>query len=279
MKLRSIIRWEFLHAVQSKQFLIMSVLIPALATIGIVVANSQQSAVAQGPSGPPPAYVVALILAVILFMGAFINGVMALYGVVKEKQSRVVELILSSVSAREMMAGKIIGLGIAGLIQVTVWIVVAYFVAAQFAPISLSALGAVHWLTYPLYFALGYLLIASIYAAAGAVMKDVQSGGVGGLVGIIPYLPIMFTAFIVENPDHLLVRIAGFVPPFTPSVMMLRVGATAVPEWEIALSLVSLALGVFLTMRVAAKIFEVGLLMYGKAPSVRELWKWTRAAR
>ncbi len=233
----------------------------------------------QSLSGPPPAYVVALILAMILFMSAFINGVMALYGVVKEKQSRVVELVLSSISAREMMAGKVIGLGLAGLLQVIVWVTTAYLIGSQFATISLEGLTLVHWITYPIYFVLGYMLIASIYAAVGAVMKDVQSGGAGGLVGMVPYLPVMFVYFIVENPDHILVRIAGFIPPFTPSVMMLRIGATAVPPWEIALSIVSLALGVLITMAIAARIFEIGLLMYGKAPTARELWKWMRARR
>jgi ABC-2 type transport system permease protein len=86
----------------------------------------------------------------------------------------------------------------------------------------------------------------------------------------------MFSAFIIENPNHVLVRIAGFIPPFTPSVMLLRVGVGAAAAWEIALSLVSLTVGVLLTMRFAARIFEIGLLMYGKAPSVRELWRWGR---
>jgi ABC-2 type transport system permease protein len=236
---------------------------------------------------PPPPFIIALILAMILFMGAFLNGVMALYGVVKEKQSRVVELVLSSISAREMMAGKVIGLGIAGLLQVIVWVVATYFVARQFTPISLETLTLVHWITYPIYFVLGYLLIASIYAAVGAVMKDVQSGGASSVVGLIPYLPIMFVAYIVEHPDAVLVRIAGFIPPFTPSVMMLRIGAVPlvsegmrqVPAWEIGLSIVSLGLGVWLTMRFAARIFEIGLLMYGKTPSPRELWRWMRAKR
>jgi ABC-2 type transport system permease protein len=97
----------------------------------------------------------------------------------------------------------------------------------------------------------------------------------------------MFTAYIVEHPDAVLVRIAGFVPPFTPSVMMLRIGAVPlvsegmrqVPAWEIGLSIASLGLGVWLTMRFAARIFEIGLLMYGKTPSPRELWRWMRAKR
>ncbi len=279
MRLGSVIRWEFLRAVRSKQYLFMSVFIPVIAAAAIIVASSQDRSAAQSLSGPPPAFVVALILAMILFMGAFLNGVMALYGVVKEKQSRVVELVLSSISARQMMAGKVIGLGIAGLIQVAAWVAVTYAVASRFTTISLEALTLVHWVTYPLYFALGYLLIASIYAATGATMKDVQSGGVGGLVGFVAYVPIMFAALIIENPNHVLVRIASFFPPFTPSVMLLRLGTAHVPAWEVALSLAALGAGVVVTMRIAARVFELGLLMYGKAPSTRELWKWVRARR
>jgi len=286
VKLRSVIFWEFRHTIRSKQFLIISVLIPIIVSIAIIVAGSAEGA-SRATAEPPPAFVIALILAMILFMGAFLNGVMALYGVVKEKQSRVVELVLSSISAREMMAGKVIGLGIAGLLQVIGWIVVAYFVAGRFVPISLETLTIVHWITFPIYFVMGYLLIASLYAAVGAVMKDVQSGGASSMVGLISYLPIMFAALIIEHPDDLLVRIAGFIPPFTPSVMMLRLGAVPlvseglrqVPVWEIALSILSLGLGVWLTMRGAARIFEIGLLMYGKTPTLRELWRWTRPRR
>jgi len=286
VKLRSVIFWEFRHTIRSKQFLIISILIPVIASIAIIVAGSAEGA-SRATAEPPPPFVIALIRAMILFMGAFLNGVMALYGVVKEKQSRVVELVLSSISAREMMAGKVIGLGIAGLLQVIGWIVVAYFVAGRFVPISLETLTIVHWITFPIYFVMGYLLIASLYAAVGAVMKDVQSGGASSMVGLIPYLPIMFAALIIEHPDDLLVRIAGFIPPFTPSVMMLRLGAVPlvsqglrqVPVWEIALSILSLGLGVWLTMRGAARIFEIGLLMYGKTPTLRELWRWTRPRR
>lgn len=258
----------------------ISILIPAIFAIVIFAASSAKGA--GGPAadlGAPPAYVVALILAIILFMGTLLSGVMTLYGVVKEKQNRVAELLLSSASAREMMAGKVIGLGFAGLIQVTVWIALAYFVAGRFTPISLSSLGPVHWTTYPIYFILGYLLVASIFAALGAVMKDVQSGGASGIVGIIPCIPIWLAAFIIEHPNHLLVRIMSFIPPFTPATMMLRLGVTPVAWWEIGLSIICLGLGVWLAMRFAARVFEIGLLMYGKTPSLKELWTWARTRR
>ncbi len=283
MRLPRVIRWEFRHTVTGKQFIITTIMLPAMISIAIFAASAAGAFADAGrPSNPPPPYIIGLFLAMILFIGAFLSGVMTLYGVVKEKQNRVVEMVLSSISAWEMMAGKIIGLGFAGLIQVVIWSATAYLVARQFLPISLSTLTLVDWVTFPLYFVLGYLLIASMYASVGAVMKDVQSGGATGLVGLIPYSPMVFAAFIIQHPDALWIRIAGFFPPLTPAIMLLRIGATptmtngarAVPIWEIALSLFTLSVGVFFTMRFAARAFEVGMLMYGKTASFRELWRW-----
>jgi ABC-2 type transport system permease protein len=162
--------------------------------------------------------------------------------------------------------------------------VTAYVAAGRFFPVSLASLTLVHWISYPLYFILGYLFIASIFGTVGAAIKDIHSGGSVGFAGVIPYIPMMFAGLIVQQPDLLWVRIMGFIPPFVPGVMLLRIGATPlvsegtrfVPAWEIAVSLVSLALGTFLMMRFATRIFEMGMLMTGKSASLRELWRWGR---
>jgi len=284
VKLGKVVRWEFKQSIRSKQFLIMTILVPAIIGVAVFAVTMAMEGEVRPPSEPPPPLIIGIFLAIILFVGAFMSGVMTMYGVMKEKQSRVVEMMLSSVSAWELMCGKLIGLGLAGLIQVTVWAATAYFVAGRFFPVSLASLTLVHWVSYPLYFVLGYLFIGSIFGTVGAAIKDIHSGGAVGFAGMIPYLPMMFTALIVQKPDMLWVRIAGFFPPFVPSVMMLRISATPmasegarlVPAWEIALSLASLALGTFLMMRFATKVFEVGMLMTGKSASLRELWRWGR---
>jgi ABC-2 type transport system permease protein len=285
MKLTRVLRWEFASNVRSKGFLVMTVLIPAIIAVAIFAVTLVADHEDPGPfSEPPPPHIIALFLAMILFIGAFLSGITTFYGVFKEKQSRAIEMMLSSVSAGELMGGKILGLGLSGLIQVCVWAVTAYFAASRFLPISLETLDLIHWVTYPLYFALGYLLIASMYATVAAGVKDIHSVGATGLVGLIPYSPMMFAAAIITHPDALWVRIAGFVPPLTPGVMLLRLAATPmvtdgteqVPTWEILLSLVVLAGGVLLMMRFAARVYEVGMLMYGKSASLRELWRWGR---
>jgi ABC-2 type transport system permease protein len=284
MKLGKVIRWEFTQNVRSKQFLFITILIPAIIGIVIFAATRVIGAEQTGPSEPPPPVIIAIFLAMILFLGAFMSGVTMLYGVLKEKQSRAAEMMLSSISAWELMSGKMIGLGLTGLIMVITWGVTAYFVAGLFFPVSLEMLTLVHWISYPLYFILGFLFIASIFGTVGASIKDIHSGGSVGIAGIIPYLPMVFAGLIVTKPDLLWVRLAGFFPPFTPAIMLLRIGATplvsegarVVPAWEIGLSLLSLAVGTFLMMRFAAKVFEVGMLMTGKSASLRELWRWGR---
>lgn len=284
MKIGKVIRWEFSQNIRSKQFLITTLLIPAIIAVAVFAATRAMGGELKPPADPPPPVIIGMFLAFILFLGAFMSGVMTLYGVMKEKQSRVVEMMMSSVSAWELMCGKLVGLGLAGLIQVTAWAVTAYVAAGRFFPVSLASLTLVHWISYPLYFILGYLFIASIFGTVGAAIKDIHSGGAVGFAGVIPYLPMMFAGLIVQQPDLLWIRILGFIPPFVPGVMLLRIGATplmsegtrVVPAWEIAVSLASLALGTFLMMRFAARIFEVGMLMTGKSASLRELWRWGR---
>ena len=282
MKLAKVFRWEFKQTIRSKQFLITTILIPAIIAVAVFAVTFAMRGEMSAPSDPPPPMIIGLFIAFILFIGAFISGVMTMYGVMKEKQNRVVEMMMSSVSAWELMAGKIMGLGLAGMIQVIAWAATVFFGTSQFLPVSLASLSLIHWVTYPLYFILGYLFIASIYATVGASIKDIHSGGAVGFAGAIPYLPMIFSTLIVKQPDLLWVRIAGFFPPFTPAVMLLRIGAMPlmteggqqVPLWEIAGTLASLALGVFLMMRFATKVFEVGMLMTGKSASMRELWRW-----
>jgi len=275
VNLLKVVRWEFRRTAKSKSFLVMTVFIPAmiaLAVFGVALGlGADKEAIAENP---PPPFVLVVWLALLLFIGAFITAIMAFYSVIKEKANRVVELMLSSVSAMELMAGKILGLGLAGLIQVMAWSAAIGFAASRFVPITLSAFSIVHFVAYPLYFTLGYLLIAAMYATVGAAMKDVHSGGAQGMVGIIPYLPMMFVAAVIEHPEQVWIRIASFFPPFTPSLMMMRLAITPVPWWEVVASLVLLGVSVYALMRFAARVFEAAMLMYGKSATLREIWRW-----
>ena len=273
MKLGKVLAWEFRRTVRGKQFLIMTILIPAI--LGLSAGGyALFGGTREAPAGPPPPFLAPLVISMILFFGAFLNGAMSLYAVIKEKSSRVVEIVLSSVSARELMAGKVLGQGAAGLIQVILWGAIAIVVLGRLVPGLSWELSVVQWISYPLYFVLGFLLIATLYATVAAGMKDVQSGGAQSLIGMIPYIPMLFVQGMIEHPNEAWVRILSFFPPFTPAMMMIRVSVVALPWWEVAGTILFLAVFDFLFIRVAARAFETAMLMYGKPVSLRELWRW-----
>lgn len=214
-------------------------------------------------------------LTVLLMLGAIFSGSMLLYSVLKEKNDRVVELMLSSISANDLMMGKILGYGATSLIQITIWGGIAFAVANHYLDISLADLSWMQLVTYPLYFVIGYLLLAALYAAQGAGMKDAQSGSqLQGFVSILPMIPLMLSGPIIQHPNLPWVRAFSFFPPFTPATMMLRMAVGQVPWWEVIASLIISALFVYFLMRFAAKVFEIGLLMYGKQATVNEIWRW-----
>jgi ABC-2 type transport system permease protein len=246
------------------------------AKIGQLTAEVRIHPVLVGPEGRGlAAIMVPLGLTILLMVGSMISGGMLLYEVIKEKTSRVVEIIFSSISANDLMTGKILGYGATSLIQITIWGGIAYAIANHYLGISLADLSGMQLAVYPLYFVFGYLLIATLYATLGSVMKDAQSGSqLQSLVAMLPIVPVMLIGVIIEQPDLGWVRAFSFFPPFTPATMMLRMAVGQVPWWEVIASLILLALFIYLLMRFAAKVFEVGLLMYGKSVTLKEIWRW-----
>ena len=218
-------------------------------------------------------------IATLLIIATMISGGMLMQSVIKEKDNRVVELIMSSVSPRDFMVGKILGYGATSLVQLTIWVAIALPIASHYFNIPLGIVTWSQWIIYLAYFVLGYLLTATLDATMGAAMKDAQSGSqLQGIIGMLPAVPLFILSVIIASPDLLWIRIMGFIPPFTPGVMLLRMAAGRVLWWEIALSLILLVGFVYLLMRLAAKIFQVGILMYGKSANLAEMWRWVKSS-
>lgn len=257
--------------------------------VQIVVAAAPEAAVEQMKAGITVGAGFAIILLLLLITMNSISWIM--YGVISEKRNRVVEILLSSVTANDLMSGKIWGLGGLALVQAAIWAVVGLvvifvggpYVGLPTAAIGLAILPLLAWekiLLYFVYFALGYLLLAALTAAISATLSDdLQSASSLGmsLVFLPPILPLMLFSLVLERPDHIALKIVSFFPPATPGMMILRTAVGTVPWWEILLSLIVLALGTYGMMRLAGKIFRVGILMYGKSPNLREMWKWARS--
>lgn len=212
------------------------------------------------------------IFSVLLFISVVISGQVLMYGVIKEKRNRIVEILLSSISSLELLIGKILGFGLLGLAQIAIWLAVGLTVVSRF--IDLGELGLTLDILLPLilFFIGGYVMFASLFSAMGATMKDAESGSqVQGLVVVIPLVPIFASSAILMAPNAAWVRVVSYIPIFTPATMLLRLAATSLPWWEIASTFAVLLLGIFFFIYFGARIFSRGLLQFDRSLSFRDV--------
>jgi len=200
-----------------------------------------------------------------------------LSGLVDEKENRLIEVLLSSVSARQLITGKVLGLGAAGLIQVAVWLVSlplllnlasstfgGFFSAIQL-PANFIFLGLI-------YFILGYLLFVVVAAGIGAISTNTQEGQQLITVLTVPvFIPFWFGSLLFLFPNNPIWVVLTIFPITAPVTTMLRLGVSGVPAWQLAVSIVVLALSIVGFLFVAIRVFRAYLLMYGKRPSWGEI--------
>ncbi|MEK6650598.1 MAG: ABC transporter permease, partial [Bacteroidota bacterium] len=214
-----------------------------------------------------------IALMMLMFM-VVTSGQLLIRSVVEEKQNRVIEVLLSSCSSRDLMVGKILGLSGLGLVQLGVWALglVAVMLKTQELAIAPDVL-----LLTLVYFALGYLLYAGIFVAAGApVTTEQEAQQITSYVSLLLVFPIVLALPAMQNPDATFIRVLSFIPLLTPAFMVLRLPIQMPPTWEILATIGLLAFSAVGVMWAAGKIFRVAILVYGKRPSVGQLWKWMR---
>jgi ABC-2 type transport system permease protein len=232
-------------------------------------------------------FITAICLAMLLYMTLIMYGVITMRSVLEEKTSRIVEILVSSVRPFQLLIGKILGVAGVAFTQYMIWITSAALLGtygavvvntlrptADFPHIHLSA----GLLIYPaIYFVLGYLLYASLYAAVGAASSSDQDAQQLQMPVMLPlvFSFIMFN-MVVRDPNSHTVVLLSEVPFFSPILMVLRIAAETPPFWQIGLSIVLLALTTAGVAYVSARIFRVGILMYGKRPSLVELLRWVK---
>ncbi len=221
-------------------------------------------------------YFLPYIFGLLFIFSIFFTSSYLLHGVAEEKENRVIEVLLSSVSARQLLIGKVLGLGAAGLLQMIVWLITIKLFAKVASinilalselsiPISLLALGV-------LYFILGYLLFAALFAGVGSIGSTArESHQLSGIFVMPAMLPYFLQYFIIMKPEHIITRVLTFFPLTAPVTTMMRLPSGAISAWELALSLIILAGSVAGAMWAAAKVFRLCLLMYGKRPSLKEI--------
>jgi ABC-2 type transport system permease protein len=234
---------------------------------------------------------IAITVAMLLYVTIFIYGQNVLRGVIEEKQTRVAEIVVSSVPATTLLAGKVLGVGAVGLTQLLIWMAASVGMARYRAPL-LAQMGVnAAPLQFPtvtngqialliLFFVLGYTFYAALFAAVGAMVSSEQEAQQAQLpVVLLLVVSIMFLQPVLNAPEGALAMNLSWIPFSSPIVMPLRMSAVNVPGWEVGLSLFGLAASCYIAVYVAAKIYRTGLLMYGKRPSLIEVFRWVRQAR
>lgn len=246
---------------------------------------------AQGRGGSGTGNVMfGIAVAMLLYLAIFIYGIAVLRGVQEEKQTRVAEVVVSSVSSDALLAGKVLGIGGMGLTQLVIWAVaaVAFFlqrervlaafgVDAATLPLPQVSVGAGALLL--LFFLLGYVLYAALFAAVGAIVNSEQEAQQAALpVTILLVASVMFLQPVLQNPNSATALAVSWIPFTAPVMMPLRMALTSVPPLELALVLLGIAGTCVAVIWLAARIYRVGLLMYGKRPTIGELVRWIRYA-
>ena len=216
------------------------------------------------------------IFAGIILFSIVMTGMMIFQSASQEKKEKVAEIILSSLTPTELMQGKIIGYFVLGITQVITWLVVALPVVIwRFeTPFLEYLLVPEMFLLLFIAFA-GYLLFAAIFVGIGATVEDMTAtSNFQGMVMMLPFLPAIFIAPILSNPSGLIAQIGSFIPITAPAVWLVRLSVLEEWPWmELGIAIVVLLFSIWLFMKLAGKIFNMGIMMYGKNATPKEIWK------
>ncbi|HYM59533.1 MAG TPA: ABC transporter permease, partial [Thermoanaerobaculia bacterium] len=231
-------------------------------------------------------FFVGFIFAALLILPSFIYGVEIMRGIIQEKTDRVVEILVSSMTPRQLLTGKILGLAAVGLTQLLVWILMGA-IAGLFGIASAEAAGfnllqfinPAVCLYFLLFFILGYMMYVCLYAIVGSVCNsEKEAQQMIAPISMFMMLPWFLMAPIITNPDSKLAVALSLSPVFAPITMFVRILVSEPPVWHILMAvLVSIAtISVFFWA--TAKVFRLGILSYGKRPTIPELLRWIRYA-
>jgi ABC-2 type transport system permease protein len=217
-----------------------------------------------------------------LYFAVVFYGVNVAHSVVLEKTSRVFEVLLASAKPESLMLGKLLGVGAVGLTQMAVWIGFILLMSASslWMTLGLGGLAAygvtpLRLIFFLLYFLLGFFFYSALSAGLGATVSQESEVQQFAMIIVLPQvIGLMLIVYILGNPGAWPVVLLSLFPPCTPIVMSLRMAAMAVPAWQLALSLVLMVSSIYGMVWVASRIYRVGILMYGKRPTLPEILRW-----
>ena len=248
--------------------------------------------------------ILGYVMGFIIYMAMFLYGTYVIQGVLEEKSTRVIEVMVSSVKPFQMLMGKVLGIGAVGIVQMLVWSglmfatilfagsIVSFFVdpaaldlannasqeeILEAVDFSIPTIKPAVFVWFVLFFLGGYLLYSSLFAAVSSLVEQQQDAqGLLMPIYLLIIIPIMFMIFFIESPNSSLAITMSMVPFFSPILMVVRVAVTEVPFWQVGLAYL-LLLGTFIgSMWLSSRIYRIGILMYGKKPKIKDLIKMMR---
>jgi ABC-2 type transport system permease protein len=226
----------------------------------------------------------AYVLILVLYGSVLIYGINIARSVVEEKTSRIFEVLLSSASADDLMMGKLLGVGATGLTQLGIWtLLVAAFGGSQLAAAQgihgLGSMGLtnIELVYFPIFFLGGFYLYSALAAALGSSVSGEQEVQQFSFILISPLVvSVVMMVYVMQNPSSTISVVMSLLPPFTPIIMYMRICAQMPPLWEVWLSVALLAASVWGMVWLSARIYRVGVLMYGKRATLPEMIRWLR---
>lgn len=236
-------------------------------------------------------YLAGIVFVMIIFGTVIGYGQILMRSVIEEKNSRIIEVMVSSVSSFQLMAGKIIGLGMASLTQVAIWMVIGIGIYNFRGSMSISAdiadilFNPVLIFFFIVYLILGYLLFSTLFALIGSIVNsEKEAQGFIFPITMTIMLPIILSMYIVQEPESAFAVILSLIPFLTPTMMLVRLNIISPTGFSLSNPVVLQAfIGMILTILtilvviwVTAKIFRIGILMYGKRPTLPEIIKWIK---
>ena len=254
------------------------------APLNLVTTRLTETGAVAPEQGGYGSFIFPVVFSLLLALSIIFSSTYLLQGLGEEKENRLIEILLSSVSARQLLTGKVLGLGAAGLAQVVVWVVSAPLLLSLASSsiggfISTIQLPANFLVLAVVYFILGYLLFAVLSAAIGAISPNTREGNQLVTILTLPtFIPLWLMSLLMWRPDNPIWVVLTIFPITAPAEVMLRLGVSGIPAWQIVASIAVLVLSIIGGLLLTTKVFRTYLLMYGKRPKLGEIIRSLRSA-
>lgn len=241
----------------------------------------------EGAEDSGAGFAMVFIIAFLIYMTVLLYGQVVLGAIIEEKETRIAEILFSSVKPFQIMFGKLIGVSLMALTQLTIWAVafvalglyVVPTMGAQGKNITLPHLPPFFFVYFFLFFVLGYFIFATVYVLVGSMVTTTQEGGQMAMPVVFLLMAALYMAFpVIRAPNSPFAFWVSMIPFFSPITMMVRILSQTPPFWQIALSLGIGFLTAVLLLWLASRIYRVGMLMYGKKATIPEVLRWVRQA-